>query len=366
MDDEGNYVKPEPSVEELLRGTAWEMDPRRDATQFSMTKQEWKAVKAEARTAVYPHDAVAIFENAGLRRISPEMAASMLKLIAQKAQHSRCDREELAGLRRDPRVAHMIGTCVAAARMKSDTLAAEEVAKCCWALGVIAGERANSAELEVLANRAAELMAKLSSDEIADISWALAISRHSSENFFRELDIHAAMHGLKGFQAYQITTVAWAFAHLGHKHAGFLDGVDVWVTRAPARNKDMSKEDAAAAQVHRFNATILASLAWSFTITVTMNTTTPTFSVRGRGDNSTSYIRLPSPPCALALTRYPTSWAPPPMKHGTRRVVHPSCRGSNATSVQFYHTWERNTRRKPSCLVTDAICCLKMPSRTAL
>ena len=49
----------------------------------------------------------------------------------------------------------MIGTCVAAARMKSDTLAAEEVAKCCWALGVIAGERANSAELEVLANRAA-------------------------------------------------------------------------------------------------------------------------------------------------------------------------------------------------------------------
>ena len=266
MDDEGNYVKPEPSVEELLRGTAWEMDPRRDATQFSMTKQEWKAVKAEARTAVYPHDAVAIFENAGLRRISPEMAASMLKLIAQKAQHSRCDREELAGLRRDPRVAHMIGTCVAAARMKSDTLAAEEVAKCCWALGVIAGERANSAELEVLANRAAELMVKLSSDEIADISWALAISRHSSENFFRELDIHAAMHGLKGFQAYQITTVAWAFAHLGHKHAGFLDGVDVWVTRAPARNKDMSKEDAAAAQVHRFNATILASLAWSFCV----------------------------------------------------------------------------------------------------
>ena len=53
---------------------------------------------------------------------------------------------------------------------------------------------------------------KLSSDEIADISWALAISRHSSENFFRELDIHAAMHGLKGFQAYQITTVAGACA----------------------------------------------------------------------------------------------------------------------------------------------------------
>jgi len=266
MDEEGNYVKPEPSVEELLRGTAWEMDPRQDATQFSMTKEEWKAVKAQARTATYPHDAVHIFENAGLRRISPEMAASMLKLIAQKAQHSRCDREELAGLRRDPRVAHMIGTCVAAARAKSDTLPAEEVAKCCWALGVIAGERANSAELEVLANRASELMKKLSPDEIADISWSLAISRHSSERFFHELDVHAAMTGFKGFQAYQITTVAWAFAHLGHSHAGFLDGIDVWVARAPARNKDLTPQQAAEAQVHRFNATILASLAWSFCV----------------------------------------------------------------------------------------------------
>lgn len=266
MDEDGNWVAPEPSVDELLRGTAWQMDPTQDSTQFSMTREEWKAVKAEARTATYPHDAVAIFERAGLRRISPEMAASMLKVIAQKAQHSRCDREELAGIRRDPRVAHMIGTCVAAARSKSDLLPAEEVAKCCWALGVIAGERANSAELEVLSNRAAELMDKLSADEIADISWSLAISRHASDRFFHELDVHAAMHGLKGFQAYQITTVAWAFAHLGHAHAGFLDGIDVWVTKAPARNKDMSREEAAQAQVHRFNATILASLAWSFSV----------------------------------------------------------------------------------------------------
>ena len=85
MDDEGNYVKPEPSVEELLRGTAWEMDPRRDATQFSMTKQEWKAVKAEARTAVYPHDAVAIFENAGLRRISPDCLPRTIRNIKKTA-----------------------------------------------------------------------------------------------------------------------------------------------------------------------------------------------------------------------------------------------------------------------------------------
>lgn len=267
MDDDGNYMKPEPGIEELLRDTAWEMDPTRDVSQFSMTKDEWKTIKLDARAAVYPHDAVKIFENAGLRRISPDIAASMLKLIAQKAQHSRCDREELAGLRRDPRVAHLIGTCVAAARSTNqDLLAPDSLSKSCWALGVISGERANSAELEVLSNRAASMMDKLSSDEIADIAWSLAISRHASDRFFQELDIHAAMHGMKGFQAYQITTIAWAFAHLGHKHAGFLDGLDVWVTRAPARKADMSPTEAAVSQVHRFNATILASLAWSFCV----------------------------------------------------------------------------------------------------
>ena len=266
MDEDGNWQKPEPSVDELLRGTAWEMDPTKDATQFSMTTDEWKAVKAEARTVMYPHDAVSVFEKAGLRRINPEMAASMLKVIAQKAQNSRVDREELAGLRRDPRVAHMIGVCVSAARAKSDMLPAEEVAKACWALGVIAGERANSAELEVLSDRAADLIVKFSSDEIADICWSLASSRHASERFFHELDIHAALTGLKGFQAYQLTTVAWAFAHLGHKHTGSAEGLDISVTRAPARAKTMSPAEAADAQIHRFNATILASLAWSFCV----------------------------------------------------------------------------------------------------
>ena len=266
MDEDGNWVKPEPGVDEILRGTAWEMDPRKDATQFTMTRDEWKAVKAEARAVMYPQDAVDIFEKAGLRRIDPEMAASMLKLIAQKAQHSRCAREELAGLRRDPRVAHMIGVCVAAARAKSDSLPAEEVAKSCWALGVIAGERANSAELEVLTDRAADLIVNLSPDEIADICWSLATSRHASTRFFHELDIHAALTGFKGFQAYQITTVAWAFAHLGHRHVGFLEAIDIWVTRAPARAKSMSPREAATAQIHRFNATILASLAWSFCV----------------------------------------------------------------------------------------------------
>jgi len=267
MDEEGNYVKPEPGVEELLKDTAWAMDPTLDVSQFSMTKDEWKAIKVDARAAVFPHDAVRIFENAGLRRISPDIASSMLKLIAQKAQHSRCDREELAGLRRDPRVAHMIGTCVAAARSANqDLIAPDSLSKACWALGVISGERANSAELEVLSTRAATIIDKLASDEIADIAWSLAISRHASDRFFQELDIYAAMQSLKGFQSYHITTIAWAFAHLGHKHAGFLDGMDAWVARAPARKSSMSAEEAAKDQVHRFNATLLASLAWSFCV----------------------------------------------------------------------------------------------------
>jgi hypothetical protein len=42
--------------------------------------------------------------------------------------------------------------------------------------------------------------------------------------------------------------------------------MDVWVTRAPARQLNKSAEETAAAQIHRFNATILASLAWSFCV----------------------------------------------------------------------------------------------------
>jgi hypothetical protein len=60
------------------------------------------------------------------------------------------DREELAGLRRDTRMAHLVGTCVGSARRGSDALSPASVSAAAWSLAIVSGERANSAEMEVL------------------------------------------------------------------------------------------------------------------------------------------------------------------------------------------------------------------------
>ena len=87
------------------------------ATQWTMTAEEFAAVKRDVKAnARDPIAALRAFEDAGLRRISPDIAAEMLRVIADKAKSARVDREELAGVRRDARFAHLLGTCVAAAR----------------------------------------------------------------------------------------------------------------------------------------------------------------------------------------------------------------------------------------------------------
>ena len=149
------------------------------ATQWTMTAEEFAAVKRDAKAnARDPIAALRAFEDAGLRRISPNIAAEMLRVVADKAKSARVDREELAGLRRDARFAHLLGTCVAAARRGSDALSAGGVAGAAWSLAVIAGERANSAEMEVLSDRAAALVDDMSPRQCADLSWALASCRH--------------------------------------------------------------------------------------------------------------------------------------------------------------------------------------------
>ena len=83
------------------------------ATQWTMTLEEWRVVKKDvAANAPGPMEALRGFEDAGLRAVSPDIAAGMLRVVADKAKAARVDREELAGLRRDSRVAHLIGTCV--------------------------------------------------------------------------------------------------------------------------------------------------------------------------------------------------------------------------------------------------------------
>ena len=116
------------------------------ATQWTMTDEEWRSVRKNAtETADSPSSALDRFEDAGLRRVSPDVAAGMLRVVAEKARASRADREALSGTRRDARFAHLLGTCVAAARRGSDALAPGSVADAAWALAAVAGERANAA-----------------------------------------------------------------------------------------------------------------------------------------------------------------------------------------------------------------------------
>ena len=66
------------------------------ATQWTMTDEEWRSVRAAAiETADSPSSALDRFEDAGLRRVSPDVAAGMLRVVAEKARASRADREAL-------------------------------------------------------------------------------------------------------------------------------------------------------------------------------------------------------------------------------------------------------------------------------
>ena len=225
------------------------------ATQWTMTLEEWRVVKKDvAANAPGPMEALRGFEDAGLRRVSPDIAAGMLRVVADKAKAARVDREELAGLRRDSRVAHLIGTCVAAARRRSEALAPASASSAAWALAVIAGERANAAEMEVLAERCASLVDAMTPRQCADLAWALASCRHSSCAAFQALDARFASEaGLAKFKPYDVSTLAWAFAHLGGGGAGFVDGLDRWFSGGV--NIEEIAMDPSASALEELNAT---------------------------------------------------------------------------------------------------------------
>ena len=227
------------------------------ATQWTMTADEWRVVKKDVSSdAPGPSEALRGFEDAGLRRVSPDIAAGMLRVVADKAKSARVDREELAGLRRDSRVAHLIGTCVAAARRRSDALAPASASSAAWSLAVIAGERAAAAEMEVLAERCAALVDEMSPRQTADLAWALASCRHSSQAVFRALDARFASDaGLAKYKPYDVSTLAWAFAHLGGGGGGFVDGLDRWFSGGVNIEEVAMMDDAESAE------TATASLA---------------------------------------------------------------------------------------------------------
>ena len=236
-------------------------------SQWTMTDDEWKSVEKLAKGTDEPLQALQVFEDAGLRRVNPDISARMLRIIANKAKSARVDREELSGLRRDSRIAHLLGMCVAAARRGSDALSPNSVVSAVWAIGVISTERANSAEMEVLAARAAQVTDDVSKRGIADLAWALASCRHASEELFQQIGIRAAVTGLEGSKPFDISTLVYAFAHLGHSADGFLDGLDQWF--AGGAEEEIGKEEAdanAAKKAASFTPQPLVTTAWSLAV----------------------------------------------------------------------------------------------------
>ena len=107
-----------------------------------MTYDEWKVIQAEAKNAIFPQDCLKVFENGGLRRVSPNIAGKMLQILGNKVQSVKMDRFERAGIRRDPRFAHLVGLTVAAARQNSEEFKTSAVCQAIWGLAVVSGEAA--------------------------------------------------------------------------------------------------------------------------------------------------------------------------------------------------------------------------------
>ena len=69
----------------------------------------------------------------------------------------------------------------------------------------------------------------MSPRQCADLSWALASCRqNAAPGAFGALGVRAAVDGLAGFKAFDVSTITWAFAHLGHDAVGLLEGLEQW------------------------------------------------------------------------------------------------------------------------------------------
>jgi len=276
LDEEtGEYVKPESSIGDFEASSSEESGVAVDAPgvwepdmvsskdwkdQWTMTYDEWKVIQAEAKQAVFPQECLKVFENGGLRRVSPNIAGKMLQILGNKVQSVKMDRFERAGIRRDPRFAHLVGLTVAAARQNSEEFKTSAVCQAIWGLGVVSGEAANAAEMEVLSNRAARSVMEMKPKDVTNVAWALASCRHANEGLFSALNEYAEEGGLKGFDSFKITTLCWATAHLQMDGEGIVKGVSKWASNAPGSNEG---EDGTKQTVSKLKGGQLCTLSWS-------------------------------------------------------------------------------------------------------
>jgi len=276
LDEEtGEYVKPESSIGDFEASSSEENGVATDAPgiwepdmvsskewkdQWTMTYDEWKVIQAEAKNAIFPQDCLKVFENGGLRRVSPNIAGKMLQTLGNKVQSVKMDRFERAGIRRDPRFAHLVGLTVAAARQNSEEFKTSAVCQAIWGLAVVSGEAANAAEMEVLSNRAARSVVEMKPKDVTNVAWALASCRHANEGLFSAINEYAEQGGLKGFDSFKITTLCWATAHLQMDGDGIIKGVAKWASNAPGSNEG---EDGTQQTVNKLKGAQLCTLSWS-------------------------------------------------------------------------------------------------------
>ena len=273
LDEEtGEYVKPESSIGDFETSSSeegidapgvWEpnMVSSKDwKDQWTMTHDEWKVIQAEAKQAIFPQDCLKVFENGGLRRVSPNIAGKMLQILGRKVQNVKTDRFERAGIRRDPRFAHLVGLTVAAARQNSEEFETSAVCQAIWGLGVISGEAGNAAEMEVLSNRAARTVKEMKPKDVTNTAWALASCRHANASLFSAFNEYAEEGGLKGFDSFKITTLCWATAHLQMDGKGIVKGVAKWASNVPGSNNG---EDGTLQTINKLKGAQLCTLSWS-------------------------------------------------------------------------------------------------------
>jgi hypothetical protein len=273
LDEEtGEYVKPESSIGDFETSSSeegidapgvWEpnMVSSKDwKDQWTMTHDEWKVIQAEAKQAIFPQDCLKVFENGGLRRVSPNIAGKMLQILGRKVQSVKMDRFERAGIRRDPRFAHLVGLTVAAARQNSEEFETSAVCQAIWGLGVISGEAGNAAEMEVLSNRAARTVKEMKPKDVTNTAWALASCRHANASLFSAFNEYAEEGGLKGFDSFKITTLCWATAHLQMDGKGIVKGVAKWASNVPGSNNG---EDGTLQTINKLKGAQLCTLSWS-------------------------------------------------------------------------------------------------------
>ena len=93
------------------------------------------------------------------------------------------------------------------------------------------------------------------------------VGRHAAPAAFGALGVRAAVDGLAGFKAFDVSTITWAFAHLGHDAVGLLEGLEQWFAGGAAEELEPAAAAAAAAKrAAKFTPQALVNTAWSLAV----------------------------------------------------------------------------------------------------